>query len=72
MENDDVGVPLYVVVNMAISSLPIPPLDAFRRLGFYILNKFRRVKVVDQEKAATLGTTAGTSARAPTIGRLAL
>jgi hypothetical protein len=33
-------VPLHKVVVNAISSLPIPPTDAFRRLRFSVLDEF--------------------------------
>jgi hypothetical protein len=38
---DDVVAPVCLVVKMAISSLPIPPPDDLRRLGFfYLLDEF--------------------------------
>lgn len=37
---DDAGVPLHVVVKMAISSLPISPPDRFWRLGFSVWMRF--------------------------------
>ena len=36
----DADIPLHEVVVMATSSLPIPPLDAFWRLGFSVLDGF--------------------------------
>jgi hypothetical protein len=40
MKMIDANVLLHEVVTMAISFLPIPPPDAFQRLGFSVLNEF--------------------------------
>ena len=63
----DVTIPLHEVVMMEITSLLIPPLDAFQRLGFSVLDVFLESLGVCSLNRSHRGAVVGLAAQQHTV-----